>query len=144
MGLSIHELAVKVSLRSARLIEGTSVTYTRGATTITINHAIQSGIEYTTLSQDGSEAVVEVVPWLIDRAALTLGEPQVGDLITRTVNDVARVYTVEFLGIGQNFWDWTDTSQTQYIIRTREDGAAAYKITQPNGFDLAGEEMRYG
>lgn len=144
MSLSPHELALKAGLAVSRRFAGVSVTYTRGATTVTVNKAIQADIEYATLSQDGSESVVEVIPWLIDVASLVgLFPPQQGDTIVRTIDDTDHTYTVENLSIGQSHWDYSDTGRTQVRIRTRLDGAAAYEITKPSGFDLSGNEMRY-
>jgi len=47
------------------------------------------------------------------------------------------------MDMGLSHWDWSDTGRTQYRIRTRADGATAYTVVKPNGFDLSGTEMRY-
>ncbi len=131
--------ALAAGLAAARTVAGVSVTYARGGISLTIQ-AIPADVEYRTLPESGSEIVVKVVPWLIAASDIsTLSPPQVGDLITRGTT----VYTVEHLGQGDAHWDWLDTQETYYRIRTREDGATAYTVTKPNGFDLQGSEVRY-
>ena len=87
---------------------------------------------------------MDFADWLIPVASYTLGVPEIGDTITRTVNGVAYTYTVESMDYGQSPWDWSDTAKTQYRIKTRKDGSSAFGVTEPNGFDVSGGEMRYG
>ena len=91
----------------------------------------------------GQETVVELVDWLIDAAALTIGIPAIGDIISRDIDGTTYAYTVEQLEMGLSHWDWSDTGRTQYRIRTRKDGAAAFVVSTPNGFDISGNEIRY-
>jgi hypothetical protein len=59
------------------------------------------------------------------------------------IDGTTHTYTVENMDMGLSHWDWSDTGRTQYRIRTRADGATAYTVVKPNGFDLSGTEMRY-
>lgn len=141
--VSPFELALRAGLRASRQVAGVSVTYVRGATTLTVSKAIPGDLRQEVLPQDGVEAVVEFTDWRIEAAALTLGEPAIGDTIARVIDGVTHAYTVESPGIGLKHWDWSDSSRSQYIIRTRKDGATAFDVTTPNGFDLSGGEIRY-
>lgn len=143
MTLSAHERALKVGMRASRHIAGASVTYTRASTSITISKAIQGELRYGTIGNAGAEVVVELVDWLIDATALTLGDPAIGDTIARVIDGTTHTYTVENMDMGLSHWDWSDTGRTQYRIRTRADGATAYTVVKPNGFDLSGTEIRY-
>ncbi len=141
--MSILESAITAGLALTRTAAGVSVTVSRGASTITVSNAIQGETQKAPLGAD-TEATVDFADWLIPVASYTLGVPEIGDTITRTVNGVAYTYTVESMDYGQSPWDWSDTAKTQYRIKTRKDGGNAFDVTQPNGFDVRGEEMRYG
>ena len=143
MTLSPHERALKAGLAASRHCAGASVTYTRGATVLTISRAIEGTTRFGTMGHVGQETVVELVDWLINAAALTIGEPAIGDIISRSIDGTTYAYTVEQLEIGLSHWDWSDTGRTQYRIRTRKDGAAAFIVSTPNGFDISGNEIRY-
>jgi len=87
--------------------------------------------------------VVEACDWLMSVASYTLGTPAVGDIISRTVNGVSYTWTVECPAMGIPPFDWSDTARTTYRIHARKDGAAAFEVITPNGFDVSGNEMRY-
>lgn len=141
--MTAFEAALQAGMSAARIVAGDSVTYSRGASTVTVSDAIQTSTRFEVLDGSGLTAVVEAVEWLIAVVNLPLGEPQAGDIITRNIGGVNHVYTVEHPGEGVNLFEYSDTSRTQYRIRTREDGIAAYTVTKANGFDLAGNEIRY-
>jgi hypothetical protein len=140
--MSAFESALQAGMGAVRSVCGVEVTYARGATTLTLN-AVQTSTQFETLDGSGLAAVVEAVEWLIAADDLTTGDPQIGDTITRTIDGTSYTYTVEHPGQGVSLFEFSDTSRTQYRIRTREDGVTAYTITQPNGFDLSGTEIRY-
>ena len=137
------ESALQAGMAAQRLLAGDAVTVSRGATTITVSDAIQTSTRFEVLDGSGLAAVVEAVEWLIDVNAYTLGEPAIGDLIARVIDGTTYTYTVEHPGQGINVFEYSDTSRTQYRIRSREDGATAYTVTKPNGFDISGTEIRY-
>lgn len=143
MALSPHELALRAGLRASRQFAGVAVTYSRDASSLSILKAIQGTTRYATLSHTGTEIVVELVDWLIDEVALTLGTPEIGDTITRVLDDASYVYTVEQPEMGLSHWDWSDTGRTQYRIRTRKTSPAPVIDSKPNGYDIRGEEIRY-
>ena len=140
--MSLFESAITAGLQISRQAAGVPVTVTRGGTTITVAQAIQGETQKVPLA-DNSEITVDAADWLIPVAAYTLGQPQNGDIITRRIDGTAYTYTVETPDYGQQAWDWSDTAKTTYRIRTRKDGGSAYDVSKPNGFDLAGSEMRY-
>jgi hypothetical protein len=140
--VSAFESAIGAGLKMIRRTAGVSVTVTRGATTITVSDAVQ-GQSQKQIIDETAETVVEGCDWLISVASYTLGQPAVGDIISRKVNGITYYWTVESPVIGISHFDWSDTARTTYRIRARKDGAAAFEIVQPNGFDLSGSEMRY-
>jgi len=90
----------------------------------------------------GAEQVVEISDWLIrvsDLAGLT---PASGDIIVRVIDGTTYTWSVETRELGETEWDWSDTARTTYRIRARKDGASAYEVSEPTGFDLAGNELR--
>lgn len=142
--LSPHERAVRTGLNTARRYGGVPVTYSRGATTLTVNNALQSTTVKANIEVGGEEQVVETQLWLIAVNDLaSLGTPEVGDIIARNIQGTVYSFTVETLDFGDVAWDWTDTGKTQFAINTRKDGASAYEVSEPNGFDLQGNELRY-
>jgi len=120
---------------------GVSVTYTRGATTLTISNAIPLDQEFGSLADSGSEAVADSLGWMIDSSVLTTGEPQVGDIITRVIDGTSYVYSVESPSPGVLHWEISETYRGWYRIHTREDGT--YKAVTYNDFDISGSEMEY-
>ena len=145
MDLSPAEHALSIGLEVTRNLTGSPVTYSRSATSLTVADAVQGDSLKRSIEVGGSEQVVEVVEWFIDSAALsalTPVTPERGDTIARVVDGTTHTYTVEDLDLGIPMWDWSDTGKTQFVIRTRKDGASAYEVVTPSGFDLAGNEMR--
>lgn len=142
MAFSAFERAITAGLNSSRLMAGSPVTITRGATTITVSRAVQGQTSKISLS-DESEATVDAADWFIAASDYTLGTPTIGDLIVRIIDGTTYTYTVESPAIGMQCWDWSDTAKTQYRIHSRKDGASAFDVSTPNGFDISGVEMRY-
>lgn len=129
-------------MTAVRTLCGSPVTYTQGATTLTISQAVQGNTLKSTIEVGSAEQVVEIADWLIrvtDMAALT---PASGDIIVRVIDGTTYTWTVEARDYGATEWDWSDTSRTTYRIRSRKDGESAYEVSEPTGFDLAGNELR--
>jgi|32_taG_2_1085360.scaffolds.fasta_scaffold09129_2 hypothetical protein len=142
--LGPFERAVKVGLQVTRNAGGVPVTYSRGATTLSISSALQGRTNKTSIDVGGEEQVVEMQQWLIAVEDLrSLAPPQSGDLITRNIGGTDYVFTVEAMTIGEVAWDWSDVAKSQYDITTRKDGSAAYEVSEPTGFDISGNELRY-
>ena len=135
------ESAISAGLAAVRSMHGAAVTYARGASTLTLDYAVQGESAFDTISPDsGAETVIEPVDWLIEASKLTLGEPSVGDLITRRIGTTDYVYSVESPGPGQLHFEISDTGRTTYRIHTRLDGSG--RTTTTNDIDLAGNEVR--
>ena len=141
MTRSLVERCLKVGLRAASRVMGVSVTYTRGATTLTISNALPADQEFAGLADSGSEAVADSIDWLIDASLLTTGEPQVGDLIARVIDGTTYTYSVECPSPGVLHWELSETHRGWYRVHTREDGT--YKAVEYNDFDVSGNEVRY-
>jgi hypothetical protein len=139
---SFFETAISAGLTALRGIAGSPVTYTQGATTLTISNAVQGATMKLPIDVGGAEQVVEISDWLIrvsDLAGLT---PASGDIIVRVIDGTTYTWSVETRELGETEWDWSDTARTTYRIRARKDGASAYEVSEPTGFDLAGNELR--
>ncbi len=129
-------------MTAIRTVAGSSVTYTQGATTLTISNAVQAGTGKSNIDIGDTEQVVEVADWLIKVSDLAGLVPASGDIIVRVIDGTTYTWSVEAMDVGETEWDWADTSRTTYQIRSRKDGASAYEVSQPTGFDLAGDELR--
>ena len=142
--MSVLEKAIQAGLTAARSVAGAVVTYARDSTSITVSKAVQGETRKGVIDIGGSEHIVEMCDWLIDVSSLSgLGDtPDPGDIIARDIGDVTYTWTVEHRELGQSHFDWTDTTRTQYRIRTRKDGADAYEINRRSGFDISGNEIR--
>lgn len=140
--MAAFETAIEVGLKAIRRAAGVSVTITRGASTITVSDAVQ-GQSGKAVVDENAESVVEACDWLISVAAYTLGTPAIGDIITRKIGSTTYTWTVESPGMGVACFDWSDTKRTTYRVHSRKDGAAAFEMVTPNGFDISGQEMRY-
>ena len=141
--MNAFDTAIQAGMATARQIAGSSVTYTRGATVITISDAVQGETRKGVIDVGGSEQVVEMCDWLIEVNALgSLADtPDPADVIARVIDGTTYTWTVEHREIGETHWDWSDNTRTQYRIRTRKDGTGAYEVSKPTGFDLAGNEL---
>ena len=142
MMASALESAITAGLKMIRRTAGVTVTVTRGGSSITIADAVQ-GQSQKVIIDENAETVVEACDWLMSVAGYTLGAPAVGDIISRTVGGVSYTWTVECPTMGVPAFDWSDTARTTYRIHARKDGGSAFEVVTPNGFDLAGNEMRY-
>ena len=142
-GLSPHERALNYGLSVTRNSFGVPVTYTRGATTLTISSALQGETLKGAIDVSGTEQIVELQDWLLAVSDLgSLWPPTPGDLITRNIDGTDNTFTVEYRQAGESLWDWSDTGKTQVRLRTRKDGASAFEVSEPTGFDISGNEIR--
>ena len=140
MTLSIRERALQASLKATSRVTGASVTYSRGATSLTITRAIPTDHRHTALSE-GTEAAVEVADWLIEASQLTLGTPAVGDTIARVIGGTTHTYSVECPSPGVLHYEISETYRGWFRVHTREDGT--YQDIEYNDFDISGDEVRY-
>ena len=140
---SHFETAIKAGLTAVRTIAGSPVTYAQGATTLTIDNAVQGATMKLPIEVGGSEQVVEISDWLIKVSDLAGLTPASGDIITRVIDGTTYTWSVETRELGETEWDWSDTSRSTYRIRARKEGASAYEVSKPTGFDLAGNELKY-
>lgn len=103
---------------------GVAITYTRGATTITITEAsghATVGREQSPSEREGGQRKEWFDrDYLIQVASLaSLGEPQEGDLITETVNGNERLYKVMRPPTGERAWRFSDTEETCFRVHTK-------------------------
>jgi len=139
-----QEKQIESLLRVHRRNFGTEVVYSRGATDLTISSAIQGSTKKANIDVGDEEQVVETIEWLIGVEDLSpVGPPQFGDTITRIIEGTSYVFKVTALYMGESPWDWSDRARSQYRINTRKDGANAFEVSEPTGFDLEGNELTY-
>ncbi len=103
---------------------GVAISYTRGATTITITAASGDatvGREQARVDQgQGFAREWFDRDYLIRVEALAdLGEPQAGDLIAEMVNGNVRKYKVLRPDAGEKPWRFSDTEETCYRLHTK-------------------------
>ena len=142
--MTVLENAIGVMLDATRSIHGAEVTYARGGTSATIKDAVQGATLKDVIDMGGPEILVETTDFLIkvDRLSALFGPPEPGDIITRIIGDTTMTWTVETRRLATTPWDWSDTARTTYRITCRKDGDAAFEVSVPTGFDLAGDEVR--
>jgi hypothetical protein len=93
---------------------GVTVTYTRLAASITLT-AVVGRTVFSSNQIEGARVEFGDRDFLIDAAALTFGEPQLGDRIT----EAGRVFEIVTPGTGEPAWRWSDPQHTAYRIHTK-------------------------
>jgi|694.fasta_scaffold04174_29 hypothetical protein len=113
------ESAVIAAHKAARSIHGVSITYTRGASSVTISRAVP-GRSVHDVTQDGS--VIEQIKsrdYILLASELKIGgvviTPQRGDQIT----EGAKIYKVLSVG-GEAAWRYQDQTMQTLRIHTKE------------------------
>ena len=140
--LSPFERAISNGLQTTRYFMGVPIVYTRGGTSLTISRALQGTTHKRSIEVGETEQVVQFQQWHIGVLDLSpLGPPERGDLITRVIDNVTHVFSVEAIALGETEWDWSDVAKTQYIINTRKSGDSAFEVSEPTGFDLSGNPL---
>jgi hypothetical protein len=113
--------------RSLGTAGGVSVTYTRGATTVTIldtDGAAWVGRTAFASTQQGAARV----EWgdrdylILASALAALGEPQVGDRVAETVEGVELVFEVKTPRTGEPAWRYSDPTRTVYRVHAKRVG----------------------
>lgn len=105
---------------------GVAITYTRGATTITI--AAGEGVwvgeaRFAVNVEGGPKIVWGDRAYLIEVAAIAaLGEPQEGDRIAETVNGVAKLYEVMLPGTGDPAERPSNREETRWRVNCKRVG----------------------
>ena len=94
--------------------EGETVTYVRGATSLTVN-AVVGEQTHDSVDAAGMPIVVQSRDYFIRVADLTLGKPQKGDRITEDGVD----FVVRDIG-GSPAWKYSDMGRTAYRVHTVE------------------------
>lgn len=99
-------------------IDVSTVTYTRGTTTLTISATPGAVRQPSELVEPGVVLVTSDRDYLIAASDLTFGEPVIGDRITETINGVSETYEVKTPGDGRKAWEWHDRDHTTYRVHT--------------------------
>ena len=68
---SAFETAIQAGLAAARQVAGSSITYGRGETTLTVTDAVQGETRKGVIDVGGSEQIVEMCDWMIEVSALS-------------------------------------------------------------------------
>jgi len=95
-----------------------SVTVRRGATAVTVDHAIIGQTIFRLHDESGAEVRVVRRDYLIAAGGLgALGEPEIGDQFEEADN---RKYEVLSPGAGEPEWRWSDPFHVRMRIHTKE------------------------
>lgn len=121
MGLLEDVLAV--GLQAGLSLSATSLTYTRGDNTIEDMKGTQGSTNWRVVDRDGFPIRKTSVDWIIEAATLAIDDvpilPKRGDLITRVIGGVSRVYRVLPFGDDEQEYRFLDTGRTQLRIHTK-------------------------
>jgi hypothetical protein len=100
---------------------GESVTYTRGATTLSLTAVVGRTIFSSTIETVGARIEFGERDYLILASDLSsLGTPALGDRITETVGGSTRVYEVLPPASGDPPWRWSDPGMTIFRIHVKQ------------------------
>ena len=137
------EHAVGVTLEGIRSIAGDRIRYTHGNSggSYDINGAVQGDTQKGTIEVGGAETICELSEFLI-RVDQFRELPKQGDRIERTIGQTTHVWSVEARFTGEAVFDWSDYARTTIRVRCRKEGEKAFEVSNPSGFDLAGNEIR--
>ncbi len=108
--------------RNSHMVQ--TVTYQRGVETFPIS-ATMTSADYEVMTEDGATLHAKSIDWLVDADTLVFGfdniqgEPEIGDRILITIDDVDRIYEVLDLE-GQGHFRLSDQYGKVLRIHTKE------------------------
>lgn len=121
MGLLEDVLAV--GLQAGLSLSATSLTYTREGSASVVVNGTQGSTNWRVVNRDGFPVRKTSVDWIIEAATLAIDGvpilPKRGDLITRVIGGVSRVYRVLPFGDDEQEYRFLDTGRTQLRIHTK-------------------------
>lgn len=98
---------------------GESITYTRGAVSITLT-AVLGRTVYASNEEGGGRIIWGDGDFLILAADLaTFGTPRLGDRISVTLGGETAAFEVQDPATGEPPWRWSDPQQTQYRVHCK-------------------------
>lgn len=100
---------------------GVSVTYTRGATSITLT-AVVGRTVFASNAEGGPRIEFGDRDYLVAVAALTLGTPTLGDRITETIDGAVVTFEAQTPDTGEPCWRYSDPERTTYRIHCKRVG----------------------
>lgn len=122
-------------IRSMRAARGVSLTYTRGAYSVTLTGwAGNTGVSFLSKIQSepsaGSETsnadfAIVASELILNSAAIS---PRIGDTIVATINSVSVSYLVMPTTQGERAWDWLD-EQTRMIYQIHATATPGFTVT---------------
>lgn len=97
---------------------GVSISYTRGATTLSLA-AIVGRTVFRSNNDQGAVIQFGDRDYLIEASALTLGAPALGDRIVETIDGVSSTFEVITPDTNEPAWRWSDPAQTRWRIHVK-------------------------
>jgi len=121
--MSVLEDVLAVGLQAGLSLTATSLTYTQDGTPIENLSGTQGSTNWRVTDRDGFPIRKTSVDWIIEAATLVIDGvailPKRGDLITRVIGGVSRVYRVLPFGDDEQEYRFLDTGRTQLRIHTK-------------------------
>ena len=97
-----------------------TVTYTRGAESITITTAVVGRTVFASNVEGGARIEFGDRDYLIPVDDLTFGEPAIGDRITETVDGTAKIFEVLTPDTGEPAWRYSDPQHTVWRLHVKQ------------------------
>ena len=98
---------------------GVSISYTRGATTLSLT-AIVGRTVFRSNNDQGAVIQFGDRDYLIEATALTFGEPALGDRIAEVIDGATSTFEVITPDTGEPAWRWSDPSHTRWRIHVKQ------------------------
>lgn len=115
---TLAEKAAEILRTKSEAARGVTVSYARGATTLSIT-AVPAQVRSQALLTNVVDMSFGERDYLIRASLLTLGEPAEGDRITETLAGESKMFEVIEPGQGEPSWRWHDRAETTYRIHTK-------------------------
>lgn len=117
---NLFELARDWLPAQAQTAAAVSVTYSRGAETITITTAVVGRTVFASNVEGAARIEFGDRDYLIPVDDLTFGVPAIGDRITETVDGTAKVFEVVTPDTGEPAWRYSDPQHTVWRIHVKQ------------------------
>jgi hypothetical protein len=100
---------------------GETVTYTRGAESITLTATVGQ-VAFVSTELGGARIQIGDRDYLIKVSDLTFGAPKIGDRITHTVGGNVLVFEIKDPETGEKAWRYSDPDRTEWRIHVNKVG----------------------
>jgi hypothetical protein len=98
---------------------GETVTYTRGAESITLAAAVVGRTVFASNEEGAARISFGDRDYLIGVADLTFGAPRIGDRVTQTIDGADVVFEIKDLDTGEPPWRFSDPDRTTWRVHVK-------------------------